>query len=317
MTGSDHAFVTPAGRTVQLRHDGTRAGAPLVLLNGAAFHLGQWQRLVDKGGWTKAHHVIRYNYAGTGGSSPRPGPVGVEVLAEELCDLLDGLGIPRAHFYGISQGTIVLQALAARAPERILSAAGYGWFYGGHSQIEQVAARIAERLGPLEQLRDLFDAPLDRGGFEALWDKVYRPALTGASSWAALSFAQRLKDPVLRHVLYPLLRPTPIGQIHEWFAYCAEGLRADEPVLRDGLAALASRPVLLQHATADETLPVGMARELSTVLPGAKYREYGAGYTHTSIAFSTAQARQIVQEHCRFMAAAAGGPRPISASSRA
>lgn len=278
---------------------------PLVLLNGAAFNLGQWDRILRFGAWKRHLEVVRFDYAGTGGSSPRPRPVTVERLAAETVELLDALEIERAHFFGLSQGTIVLQGIAALAPERIASAAGYGWYCGDAQEAVEAAARgIRTRVEAFGQLRDIWDAPLDRANFERLWAAVYRPVVVGAS-WDALSWSGRLRDLVMRRVLHPLLAPTSIGAIAEWFSYCVdpEGLAAAHDWLRSGLDALQDAPVLIQHAEADDTLGVGMARALHRVLPRSEAKIYGDGYGHISVAFRRDHARTVVDDHLAFLRA--------------
>lgn len=276
------------------------ARPPLVLLNGAIFNLHQWDRLVRKGEWTRRFRLIRYDYADTGGSSRRQGPVTIERLTGELVELLDALDLPAVHVYGISQGTIVLQGLAARAPERILSAAGYGWYHGDFSGLADTVARIEERVESFARLSSIWDRPLDRDAFDTLWSTIYRTALLDAS-WEELSAWGRIKDRILRRVLFPLLAPTPIRTMHDWFAYCVRELAGAQPWLRKGLAALENRPVLVQHAVADQTLEVGMARELSAAVPRARLIEYGEGYDHASVAFRSAQATQVVGDHIAFL----------------
>lgn len=291
----------PGGLRLRCRIENPGASLPpLVLLNGSIFNLHQWDRLVAKGGWTRRFRLIRYDYADTGGSSRRDGPVSVERLADELVALLDALELPAVHLHGISQGTIVLQGLAARAPARILSAAGYGWYHGDFSGIADTAARIEQRLVAFRELSSLWDRPLDRPAFDALWSAVHRRALFGAS-WEELSAWGRLKDRLMRRVLFPLLAPTPIRTMHDWFDYCVRELPKTQVWLREGHEALASKPMLVQHAIADQTLEIGMARELCAAIPGARLGEYGEGYDHVSVAFRTVQARRVVTDHLAFL----------------
>jgi hypothetical protein len=116
-----------------------------------------------------------------------------------------------------------------------------------------------------------------------------------------MSWRRRVQDRVVRWLLFPWLAPTPIRVMADWFSYCAHGLEQAQPLLRAGLAALADRPLLVQQAVADQTLEIGMARELTRAVPGARRIEYGAGYDHASVAFRRAQARRIVADHLAFL----------------
>ena len=290
-----------SGLRLRVCIDNDDAALPsLILLNGAVFNLHQWRKMVRTGLWTRRFRLIRYDYADTGGSGRREGPVSVQALAEELDALLDALSLDAAHFYGVSQGTIVLQALAAAAPDRILSAGGYGWYYGGYSDLGVTTARIAERLPGFRALQAIWSQPLQRPEFEALWEAIYRKALMGGS-WEELSWWGRLKDRLICRGLFPLVAPTPIQTMHDWFAYCVEELAAQQPWLEQGYAALAQRPLLIQHAIADQTLDIGMARELAARLPGARLQEYGGRYLHASPALRASHARQVVSDHVSFV----------------
>ena len=129
---------------------------------------------------------------------------------------------------------------------------------------------------------------------------MYRDALFGAV-WEELSLLGKLKDWGARRLLFPLLEPTPIGRMYDWFAYCVDGLEGDLEWLQSGLAALSEKPVLIQHASEDATLEIGMARELQEAVPGSRLIEYPAPYTHISAAFKKAHARQVVKDHLAFL----------------
>jgi len=291
----------PNGLEIQYQEDGRDPGAPvLVLLNGAIFNLHQWDRFLKQGPWLKQFRVVRFDYCDTGGSSARNRPVSLPVLVDELVEFLDMLNIESAHFYGVSQGTIVLQGLAGAAPGRIQSAGGYGWYHGDFSGIGSTAARIGERVAEFRGFEDVWEQPLEKEAFERLWSNVYRTALFELT-WEEMSLIAKMKDWLVRRTLFPLLTPTSIKSMHDWFDYCVRELARSQPLLRDGHRALGSIPVLLQHATADQTLEIGMARELCEQIRGATLREYGEGYDHASPAFRSAQARVVTSDHCDFL----------------
>ncbi len=295
----------PNGLDIHYREDGRGKDAPvLVLLNGSILNLSQWDRFLKRGPWLKRFRVVRFDYCDTGGSSRRERPVSLGALVNELGDFLDALVIERAHFYGVSQGTIVLQGLAGAAPGRIRSASGYGWYHGDFSGIRSTEARIAQRVKEFRRFEEIWEEPLDRASFERLWSNVYRTALF-ERTWEEMSVLARAKDWLVRRTLFPLLAPTSIRSMHDWFDYCVRELTQCQPLLREGHRALSSIPVFLQHATADQTLEIGMARELCHEIAGATLREYGDGYDHASPAFRSAQARAVTSDHSEFLRLAA------------
>ena len=55
------------------------------------------------------------------GARLAPGPYTFEMLAEDVVGLLDGLGIPKIHFIGLSMGGMIGQALGLYHSDRLLS----------------------------------------------------------------------------------------------------------------------------------------------------------------------------------------------------
>jgi 3-oxoadipate enol-lactonase len=65
--------------------------------------------------------VWRYDTRGHGGSEAPFGPYTFELLAGDVIGLLDGMGIPQAHFVGLSMGGMIGQALGLIHSDRLLS----------------------------------------------------------------------------------------------------------------------------------------------------------------------------------------------------
>lgn len=68
-------------------------------------------------GW----HAIAMDTPGFGDSAPLPGPAGIEPWAQVALELLDSLGIARAHVVGHHTGGVIAIELAAAAPSRVAS----------------------------------------------------------------------------------------------------------------------------------------------------------------------------------------------------
>ncbi|MFO7837902.1 MAG: 3-oxoadipate enol-lactonase [Desulfosalsimonadaceae bacterium] len=67
------------------------------------------------------YRVLTFDTRGHGGSSAPEGPYTMEMLAADVLDLFDILGIRHAHFMGISMGGMIGQTLALRHPECVSS----------------------------------------------------------------------------------------------------------------------------------------------------------------------------------------------------
>ncbi len=65
--------------------------------------------------------MLRYDTRGHGGSEAAAGPYTFELLAGDVVGLLEGLGISKVHFVGLSMGGMIGQALGLVHPDRLLS----------------------------------------------------------------------------------------------------------------------------------------------------------------------------------------------------
>ncbi|WP_341770197.1 3-oxoadipate enol-lactonase [Actinomadura darangshiensis] len=70
---------------------------------------------------TRTWRVLRYDLPGHGGAPAPGGPFTIGDLAGGIIALLDGLGVDRAAYAGVSLGGAVGTALAIRAPDRVAS----------------------------------------------------------------------------------------------------------------------------------------------------------------------------------------------------
>ena len=99
------------------RVDGPEDGPVLVLSPS----LGTTASLFDAvaPALAETHRVVRHDLPGHG-DSPRPdGSVRVEDIGGGVLALLDGLGVERASFCGVSIGGMVAMWIGANAPERV------------------------------------------------------------------------------------------------------------------------------------------------------------------------------------------------------
>jgi len=97
-----------------------REGAPVVVLSHSlGSNLVMWEPQLPV--LEPYFRVLRYDTRGHGDSEAAAGPYSFESLAEDLVGLLDGLGIPQAHFIGLSMGGMIGQALGLVHPDKLLS----------------------------------------------------------------------------------------------------------------------------------------------------------------------------------------------------
>ena len=101
------------GHVVTGREDG-----PVVVLSnslGSTYHMWDAQLAALE----KRFRVVRYDTRGHGVSPVPDGPYSIDDLADDLVDLLDRLGIGRAHLVGLSLGGMTAMRVGARNAERV------------------------------------------------------------------------------------------------------------------------------------------------------------------------------------------------------
>jgi 3-oxoadipate enol-lactonase len=96
---------------------GPEDAPPLVLSNSLGATLAMWDPQADA--LAERFRLIRYDTRGHGGSDIPPGPYSIDDVGQDVLDLLDHLGLERAHFAGLSLGGMTGMWLGANAPERV------------------------------------------------------------------------------------------------------------------------------------------------------------------------------------------------------
>src|SRR5216683_494716 len=89
----------------------------LILSNSLGTTLHMWDRQVAA--FAQRFRLVRYDRRGHGKSGVPQGPYTMERLGRDALAILDGLGIRRVNWCGLSMGGMVGMWLGAHAPERI------------------------------------------------------------------------------------------------------------------------------------------------------------------------------------------------------
>ena len=76
-------------------------------------------RYLDK--FAAGYRVIVYDCRGVGRTDKPDVPYTIEMMAEDAVDLMDALGISKAHIMGTSMGSQTAHIIAAKYPERVIS----------------------------------------------------------------------------------------------------------------------------------------------------------------------------------------------------
>ena len=234
MAGSD-LMTMDDGCRIAFARSGTAGGPPLVLLHSLGVAHAMWQPQIE----ALADHfdIIAMDLRGHGASDAGPGPASMDRLGRDVLGLLDGLGLERVAFCGLSIGGMVGQWLGYRAPERLsrLAIANTAPFMGPPSAWqERIATVSASGIAPL------IPAILER--------------------WFTSPFRAARPD-VVAQVQRMLEATAPAG-----YAACCAAIRDMD--LR-ATAPLIAVPTLVIGGTLDPATNAATARALAEAIPGA------------------------------------------------
>lgn len=184
-----HEFTTTDGLRLHYAKMGN-SGTPVILIHGSG---GQAQTWLDNGiaaELARNHIVIAADMRGHGRSEgPRDGDMPLDVI-----ELMDHLGIQRAHIHGFSMGGSITAQLMARVPERFITAA-----FGGSGVRE--TGEWADRVPPDAEGEDPMEA-------EAM--RMYRERRAAArAAFGGLEAEQAVSDSRRDEGWTPPHRPGP------------------------------------------------------------------------------------------------------------
>jgi 3-oxoadipate enol-lactonase len=95
------------------------AGEPLILVHGLGSDHTIWDGVIPL--FSEDNHAVAMDLRGHGYSTKSEGPYSMELFADDIIHLIEYLGIKKAHFIGQSMGGAVVQQIALKYPENMIS----------------------------------------------------------------------------------------------------------------------------------------------------------------------------------------------------
>lgn len=232
------------GVELHYRVDGDDGAPVLVLSNSLGTDLNMWKPQMRA--LTRHFRVLRYDTRGHGLSGLPPAPYDVGRLGQDVLALLDGLGISRAHFCGLSMGGMTGMWLGVHAPERIMRLA---------------LCNTAAKIGTPE-IWNARIAAVEKGGMAAIQPGVIQ-------RWFTEGFAAAQPEAVAP-IAAMLLATAPEG----YAAACGAVRDMDQ---RQAIAAIRA-PTLVIAGTHDLATSAAEGRAVAEAIPHAKYVELPAAH---------------------------------------
>lgn len=224
------------------------ADAPVLVLGSAlGTNAALWEPVATALSGTL--RVVRYDHRGHGASPVPPGPYQLADLGGDLIDLLDSLGVQRAHLGGVSLGSMVALWVAAHHPSRV---------------DRLILVGTAAQLGPPENWRTRAATVREQG--------MAAVASTVVGRWLPEEFAAA--HPQVRQRLLDAVLSTPV----EGYAGCCAALETMD--LRADLANV-SAPTLVIVGSEDQSTPPELGRAVAAGIPNARVVEI-SGAAHLS-----------------------------------
>jgi pimeloyl-ACP methyl ester carboxylesterase len=224
-------------------------GEPLLLIEGLGQSMWAWREQVPV--FAERFHTIAYDTRGTGRSVVPVERYGVDDLAEDAADVLDGRA---AHVVALSMGGYVALTLALARPELVRSLVLVGTGAGGPHRV------------PRQQwVRDAYAAAIG-----LRYDEYGRRTvpLTFSRGWTERN-TDRFEEILAARGEHPTPDETLDAHINACYAYYERGCEVER----------IDAPALVVHGDEDLIVPVENGRMLAARLPTARYVEL-AGVGH-------------------------------------
>jgi 3-oxoadipate enol-lactonase len=213
---------------------------PLVLLHGFPLDRTIWSQQAC--GLAEAASVIAPDLRGFGDSAMRPGPTTMDAYVDDVCDLLDKLGVRSAVVGGVSMGGYAAFAFLRRRPQRVRA-------------LVLVDTRAGADSPDAKKGRDETIALVRSIGAAALADRMLPKLLTPATLRDDAPAVARLRTMVA-------------SQSVDGIVGALTAMR-DRPDSTDMLAKIAV-PTLVVCGEHDALIPPTESKAMAAAIPGAR-----------------------------------------------
>ena len=238
-------FAKVNGGVTCFADEGPRDAAAIVLINSLGTDFRIWDDVARS--LTGRYRVLRSDKRGHGLSEMRKGPATMADFAADLAALLDRLEIARAHVVGLSIGGLIAQELYRVRPDLVASL---------------VLSDTAHRIGTLESWNTRI-SKVETSGIGAIADGIMQV-------WFSSGYHEKYPDAIAGW--RAMLTRTPLDG---YIMACRAIRDADLTEVAKQIRV----PTLCVVGDEDGSTPVALVRELSMLIPGARFEVVvGAGH---------------------------------------
>ena len=227
------------GRRLFYRLGGS--GEPLLLVQGMSGHHRFWGEAFLRR-LERDYEVAVYDHRGIGTSDRAEEPFTIADLADDAAGLINALGWPSAHVFGISLGGMITQELLMRHPALVRTATiGCSWAGGPTGVMPQTSHEIVAAIASRDVERVL------RVGYAANLSARYRADPANFAAYREAALAVRVPSAVV-------------------------GIQFQAALAHDTADRLPTitTPTLVLHGTADEGIVSANSERIAALIPGAR-----------------------------------------------
>jgi 3-oxoadipate enol-lactonase len=235
---------TDDGCAIHVQVEGPERAPALMLSSSLGTTLAMWNAQVAP--FTRHFRLVRYDRRGHGRSGVPKGPYSMERLGRDALAVLDGLGLERVNWCGLSIGGMVGQWLGANAPGRL-----------DRMVLSNTSSYFADKSGWDERL-----ALVKEKGLAAF-------AATNMTRWFTKGFLERAPQTVAP--IQAMFAATPL----EGYLACGAAVRDMD---QRALLTRISVPTLVIAGTHDGATPPAANEYIRTHIPGARYTTLDAAH---------------------------------------
>lgn len=230
---------------INIEHYIEGSGPPLLMIRGFAADCSNWGEPF-LAPLRERFTTVRFSNRGTGLTDKPDGPITVRQMADDAANLLEALGIERAHIFGVSMGGMIAQEVVLNHAERVRGLV-LGCTIPGGPQTVGAGPDIVSMLMP--------ELGLSREDLvRKTWPAIVTPG-----------FIESHHDFLEEMMGLALVNPTPV----ETFAKHSAAVREFDAFER--LPAVAA-PTLVIHGDADVLLPYENGAMVAGLIPGSDFR---------------------------------------------
>jgi 3-oxoadipate enol-lactonase len=232
------------GCPIHVEVEGPERAPVLMLGNSLGTTIDMWAD--QRAAFTQHFRLVRYDRRGHGASGAPKGPYNFDRLGRDVLAVLDGLGIKKFNWCGLSMGGMDGQWLGANAPDRV-----------ERMVLTNTSSFFPDKNGWNERIKLVTEKGL----------AAFAP--TNMGRWFTKGFLEREPQKVAR--IQAMFAATPL----EGYLGCGAAVRDMD---MRGLLPRITAPTLVIAGAHDGATPPEANKYIADHIPGAKYAEVEAAH---------------------------------------